>query len=85
MEHLFLRFLSRYPSAEERRLFIAPILQAGQQARKNLGVEFAKLRRKGKRAVLDEQKIAAVYAPYRQVYEDLLWAMLNSSEFVFNH
>lgn len=85
LEHLFLRFLSRYPSAEERRLFIAPILQAGQQARKNLGVEFAKLRRKGKRAVLDEQKIAAVYAPYRQVYEDLLWAMLNSSEFVFNH
>lgn len=94
IEALTLRVLARRPTADERTKWLAYVTGAdrGREApvtgvttapaagasskgnRGNKGASFERLGKKGKPV-----------GPKEAAYEDLLWAMLNSSEFVFNH
>lgn len=94
IEALYLRALSRKPTAAETRQWVAfvnaprdaiitdspttqePIRARGKQVRRAGGVD--PFGRMGRRLVSGEQ------TPKQQAYEDLFWALLNSSEFMFN-
>ncbi|MDB4943094.1 MAG: hypothetical protein JWP97_2628, partial [Labilithrix sp.] len=84
IDALTLRVLTRKPSATERATWLAYVQAAAKEPRdaripppaaKNAGD--GPLARLGKKARPAD--------PRRAAFEDVMWAMLNSSEFVFNH
>lgn len=92
---LYLRTLSREPDAAELARWMA-FLEAPRDAVKTDPVPEAKAKGKGKKKQgqdplvgLDrDRSLRGPLGPgagRRQAYEDLLWALLNSSEFYFNH
>jgi hypothetical protein len=80
VDALYLRTLSRLPTDTERARWIAYVnedrLQAANQ--KKGGKNNDGLNKLNRLKVHDQ-------VPKVQAYEDLLWALVNSSEFVFNH
>jgi hypothetical protein len=106
IEGLYLRTLSRFPTAQETASWITFIEDARDAS--NAGVEAGAVRESGLDAPAARDGGAAKAAATRPVqpdplrglegraasrhedagaraYEDVLWALLNSSEFVFNH
>jgi len=83
IDRLALRVLSRKPTAEERARWVTYVEVAVKTPRATIpppkkgGPGAGPLGRLGARGGAAD--------PRRAAYEDLLWAMLNSSEFVFNH
>jgi hypothetical protein len=78
IEHLYLATLSRRPDADELSHWRAYLEQAeGKRAPRARGVgPVARVYRQQRLADLDARDVA---------YEDVLWALLNSSEFFFIH
>lgn len=88
---LYLRTLSRRPDAAEleRAKKYVQNPSAPPPAENPKGVKLRKPRIKGGPAdnfrTFVERKLPATTDPKRAAYEDLLWALVNSSEFTFNH
>ena len=77
VEKLYLRTLSRPPTKEELDAATKYVVSAQAPASPGVAPKAGDpLRRLGKRGAAD---------PTRAAYEDVLWALLNSSEFSFNH
>jgi hypothetical protein len=81
IEELYLRTLSRPPTADETAHWLTFINGADAEAQNEMppkpnqpGDVMGKL-----------QKNIHDKAPKKKAYEDLFWALLNSSEFIFNH
>jgi hypothetical protein len=74
IEELYLRTLSRYPRPEELRLMLHAF---SWDARSVVGVDA------DSRAT--SQDIGATTAARQEAIEDVLWTLMNSREFVFNH
>ena len=90
IEALYLRTLSRSPTAAEMARWSA-FLDRPRQAVESSGPLAAARERKRKGVPADPLGRYARRVPSRattaeqQAYEDLFWALVNSSEFVFNH
>jgi hypothetical protein len=90
VEALYLRTLSRPPTAAETARWSA-FLDRPRQAVESSGPLAAARERKRKGVPADPLGRYARRVPSRattaeqQAYEDLFWALVNSSEFVFNH
>jgi Protein of unknown function (DUF1549)/Protein of unknown function (DUF1553) len=83
LDALALRVLARHATPDERDRWVAHI--AGSDAR---AADTAKSTKsaKGKRSPLDRLSgKRGAETPRLAAYEDVLWGMLNSSEFTFNH
>jgi hypothetical protein len=108
IESLYLRSLSRNPTAEERQRWIAFVnaprevivtstapFQSAQARSGASGVQPGQNNPGGQRgqagagpgvgARMAARVAAARQNPKLQAYEDMFWALLNSSEFAFNH
>jgi hypothetical protein len=89
VEALYLRTLSRRPSAAETARWSAFLDRPRQPVESSAQVAARERKRKGVPA--DPLGRYARRVPSRaataeqQAYEDLFWALVNSSEFVFNH
>ena len=83
IDELTLRVLSRKPSDEEKKKWVSYVEVGSQPAKSTI----APPKRAGAGGgVLGKGKLGkATTDPRRSAYEDVLWAMLNSSEFAFNH
>jgi hypothetical protein len=84
---LYLRTLSREPSAEETARWVA-FVSAPQPPEPDADAAGAKPKAAGKKAadpLRRIEKMRSAEDPRGQAYEDLFWALLNSSEFVLNH
>lgn len=97
IEALYLRTLSRKPTPAEIKRWIG-YLNAPRQVVSEMTVrsapEDAKMPRKKRTGPapdplnrLNSRLVTSArsYSPKQQAYEDLFWALLNSSEFIFNH
>jgi hypothetical protein len=81
IEELYLRVLSRKPTDDERARYANYVQIASKTPRATIPPP-----RKGGAGQGPLGRLAAKSAdPRRAAYEDVLWAMLNSSEFTFNH
>lgn len=86
VDALALRVLARRPSDEERTKWVAYVQNATKPAPATIGSAPTGGKKASGGGPLDRlANRAAGGDPKRLAYEDLLWAMLNSSEFVFNH
>jgi hypothetical protein len=77
IDKLTLRVLARKPTADERAKWVAYVNEAAPAAVTKPDDKATMLKPLAKRAPAMTAKASA--------YEDLLWMMLNSSEFTFNH
>jgi hypothetical protein len=95
IEALYLRALSRLPTAAERRRWVdyvnAPrdvVPETNEQRAALRQNKAAKIDKKNPLAALDRaaRRLGTAEATeQQQAYEDLFWALLNSSEFIFQH
>jgi hypothetical protein len=91
LDELFLATLTRLPSAAERRFFAAQVARGAQADGEPPPAAEAGARGRGKRAGLGrfEQRLTrrarSSSDPTTLAYEDVLWALVNSSEFYFVH
>jgi hypothetical protein len=99
VEALYLRTLSRRPTAQELEKGVAFVTAPRAAATPGPPPDRPARRGKGKRAGgkggkkagndplerLDKRARPPAGDPRKQAYEDLFWALLNSSEFIFNH
>jgi hypothetical protein len=77
IETLYLRTLSRRPKADETDAWVQYIANAQAPLATAAGPRRGDpLGRLGRRVTAD---------PTRAAYEDVMWTLLNSSEFLFNH
>jgi hypothetical protein len=96
VDALYLRTLSRHPSPEERDHWVAfvrapreavafqppPKDQPKRGGKGNAAKNAFASERRLSRA---ERMVAHDETPRQQAFEDVLWALLNASEFYFNH
>jgi hypothetical protein len=84
IDALTLRVLARHATAEEEKRFGAYVETAMERAGTGTGTGTG-AERKPRRGLDRLGGRRAPGSPKVQAYEDILWAMLNSSEFTFNH
>jgi hypothetical protein len=96
IRYLYLRALGREPSADETARWTAfvnaprewasapPPADKVDDGKKGKGKK-GKQPPKDPLAKMDKKRPAKAGDPKRQAYEDVLWTLLNSSEFLFNH
>jgi hypothetical protein len=80
IEALYLRTLSRRPTAEESARWIRFLDEAAAAPE-----EPAPAGAKGPLAKLGKKKSSVAHTPRDRAYEDLFWALLDSSEFALQH
>ncbi len=86
IDALTVRVLARRPTEAERARWAAYVQGAARPAPATIGGAPGSARKVTGKGPLDRLANRARGAdPKRMAYEDVLWAMLNSSEFVFNH
>ncbi len=98
IEALYLRTLSRLPTDDEKKHWVRFVNQRKETAeddgddRPAPGGGKGKNKNAAKAGSVADRKLARgdrfaprVETPRQQAFEDLLWALLNSSEFTFNH
>jgi Protein of unknown function (DUF1549)/Protein of unknown function (DUF1553) len=97
VEALYLRTLSRLPTDDEKKHWVRFVNQRRETADddgaddpprggKGKNKNAAKAASAAERKLARGEKFAPrVETPRQQAFEDLLWALLNSSEFTFNH
>lgn len=86
VDALTMRVLARKPTEIERAKWVAYVQNATKPAPPTIGSPPPGAKKPSGGGPLDRiANRAAGGDPKRLAYEDLLWAMLNSSEFVFNH
>jgi hypothetical protein len=81
VEDLFVRVLAREPTAQESARWTSYVQSASRAPAGAGAARPRRARRAGPLGRLANRRSD----PRRAAYEDVLWAMLNSSEFVFNH
>jgi len=72
---LYLRALSRQPSQEELQVAIVYMDKKQEESATRIAAQ----------SMTDEQQLKERQITSRQAYEDLIWALINSKEFLFNH
>jgi hypothetical protein len=86
VDALTLRVLARHPTAEERERWVGYVTDADAHGPGTVSVNPGKVRGGKPGGPLDRLGSRRPAASGQQAaYEDVLWSMLNSSEFTFNH
>ncbi|MDW8027918.1 MAG: DUF1549 and DUF1553 domain-containing protein, partial [Armatimonadota bacterium] len=75
---IFLRFYCRYPTDDEKRVFLDYVRQHSS----NSQTELSRNRRNVRLMML---QVNVPSSPRLSAFEDIAWALLNSGEFLFNH